>query len=58
VRVVTPAKLLYVSFEFNLEKDTPEGVVEEMRHDLELNDPKQIKALKIQIQNTIAKVLS
>lgn len=49
VRVVTQEKYMQVSFEYNLQTDTPEGVVDEMKNDLNLKDAGQIMSLKKQI---------
>ena len=38
MKVVNKQKLLEVRFTYDLDKDTPEGVVDEMKHDLELNE--------------------
>jgi hypothetical protein len=38
MKVVNKQKLLEVRFSYDLDKDTPEGVVDEMKHDLELKE--------------------
>jgi len=38
IKVVNKQKLLEVSFDYDLDKDTPEGVVGEMKHDLGLSE--------------------
>ena len=38
IKVVTQAKFMHVSFEYVIGKDTPEGIVNEMKHELNLNE--------------------
>jgi len=47
IKVVNKLKFLEVSFPYDLDKDTPEGVVNEMKHELALSDQIQINVLKL-----------
>lgn len=49
IHLATPSKVLDVVFDYDRDKDSPEGIVEEMRKELGLRNRKQIKCLKQQI---------
>ena len=54
IKVVTQAKYMQVSFDYNLDTDTPSGIVKEMRDELNLKDRKEIQSLKRLIKQIIA----
>lgn len=45
-----------VQFDYDRDKDTPQGVVEEMRKELKLRNRKQIAVLKTQINDIVNRV--
>ena len=47
IKVVNKHRLLEVRFNYDLDKDTPEGVVSEMKHELGLSEDIQIGILKL-----------
>ncbi len=47
IKVVNKQKLLEVRFDYDLDKDTPEGVVNEMKNELGLSEDIQIGILKL-----------
>ena len=45
IKVLNKSRLLEVSFGYDLDKDTPEGVIKEMRSELNLKEEIQIGIL-------------